>query len=154
MIKPKIVRIFSGVGGIDFGFEEAGFQTVFASDIWDKACESLQVNFKNCEVVCDDIVNIDFKKIKSKHNEIDGLVGGPPCPPFSKSRFYRTEKDRGIDDIMDKSLLEGGYFQEIDKSNVTAKKFKNRIFLGTDGNYYKSKKNKKGDYVWVLVEKK
>ena len=51
-------------------------------------------------------------------------------------------------------LLEGGYFQEIDKSNVTAKKFKNRIFLGTDGNYYKSKKNKKGDYVWVLVEKK
>ena len=62
--------------------------------------------------------------------------------------------DRGIDDIMDKSLLEGGYFQEIDKSNVTAKKFKNRIFLGTDGNYYKSKKNKKGDYVWVLVEKK
>lgn len=62
--------------------------------------------------------------------------------------------DRGVDDIMDNKLLEGGYFEEIDKSNVTAKKFKNRIFLGTDGNYYKSKKNKKGDYVWVLVEKK
>ena len=55
---------------------------------------------------------------------------------------------------MNNSLIEGGYFEKIDKSKVTAKKFKNRIFLGTDGNYYKSKKNKKGDYVWILVEKK
>lgn len=99
MIKPKIVSVFSGVGGIDFGFEKAGFQTVFASDIWNRACESLEQNFPDCEVVCDDIINIDFKSIKAKYKEISGLVGGPPCPPFSKSRFYRKEKNRGIDDI-------------------------------------------------------
>jgi DNA (cytosine-5)-methyltransferase 1 len=99
MMRPKIVSIFSGVGGIDFGFEEAGFETVYASDIWDRACDSLKVNFPKSEVVCDDIVNIDFKKIKDDHKTIDGLVGGPPCPPFSKSRFYRKEKDRGISDI-------------------------------------------------------
>jgi len=98
-MRPKIVSIFSGVGGIDFGFEEAGFETVYASDIWDRACDSLKVNFPKSEVVCDDIVNIDFKKIKDDHKTIDGLVGGPPCPPFSKSRFYRKEKDRGISDI-------------------------------------------------------
>jgi DNA (cytosine-5)-methyltransferase 1 len=98
-MKPKIVSIFSGVGGIDFGFEEAGFETVFASDIWERACDSLKVNFPDSEVVCDDIININFKKIKKKHKSIDGLLGGPPCPPFSKSRFYRKEKDRGIDDI-------------------------------------------------------
>src|SRR5690554_6931149 len=98
MIKPKIVSIFSGVGGIDFGFEQAGFQTVYATDIWDKACESFKENFQESEVVCEDIANIDFKKIKEKHENIDGLVGGPPCPPFSKSRFYRTEKNRGIED--------------------------------------------------------
>jgi DNA (cytosine-5)-methyltransferase 1 len=98
-MKPKIVSVFSGVGGIDFGFEEAGFETIFASDIWDRACDSLKVNFPNSEVVCDDIVNIDFKKIKKTHKSIDGLVGGPPCPPFSKSRFYRKEKERGIDDL-------------------------------------------------------
>ena len=62
--------------------------------------------------------------------------------------------NKNVDDAMNNSLIEGGYFEEIDKSKATAKKFKNRIFLGTDGNYYKSKKNKKGDYVWVLVEKK
>ena len=98
-MKPKIVSIFSGVGGIDFGFEEAGFETIFASDIWDRACDSLKLNFPNSEVICEDIVNIDFKKIKKTHKLIDGLVGGPPCPPFSKSRFYRKEKDRGIDDL-------------------------------------------------------
>lgn len=98
-MKPKIVSVFSGVGGIDFGFEEAGFETIFASDIWERACDSLKVNFPNSEVVCNDIVNIDFKKIKKTHRSIDGLVGGPPCPPFSKSRFYRKEKERGIDDL-------------------------------------------------------
>ena len=54
-MKPKIVSIFSGVGGIDFGFEEAGFETIYASDIWDRACDSLKVNFPKSDVVCDEI---------------------------------------------------------------------------------------------------
>jgi len=98
MKKPKIVSIFSGVGGIDAGFDKAGFETVFATDIWETACGSLKENFPSATVVIDDIVNIDFKAIKENHEVIDGLIGGPPCPSFSKSRFYRTEKDRGIDD--------------------------------------------------------
>ena len=114
MTKPKIVSIFSGVGGIDFGFEQAGFKTVFATDIWDRACESLRKNFPDCDVVCDDIVNIDFKKILTKHGKIDGLVGGPPCPPFSKSRFYRTEKDRGINDI-DGFITVSNYFRAVEE---------------------------------------
>ena len=88
-MKPKIVSIFSGVGGIDFGFEKAGFETVFASDIWDRACESLKENFPSSDIVCDTIENVDFKKIKKNHKEIDGLVGGPPCPPFSIGDRHR-----------------------------------------------------------------
>ena len=83
---------------MDAGFEKAGFQTVFASDIWDIACKSLKLNFSDAEVVCDNIVNIDFSALIEKYGAIDGLVGGPPCPPFSKSRFYRKEKERGMDD--------------------------------------------------------
>ena len=115
-MKPKIVSIFSGVGGIDFGFEEAGFKTIFASDIWEKACDSLTANFSDCEVVCDDIVNLDFKKIKQKYKSIDGLVGGPPCPPFSKSRFYRKEKDRGIDDLNGYTTVTN-YFRAVEELN-------------------------------------
>jgi len=113
-MKPKIVSVFSGVGGIDFGFEEAGFETIFASDIWERACDSLKVNFPNSEVVCDDIVNVDFKKIKKTHKTIDGLVGGPPCPPFSKSRFYRKEKERGIDDL-DGYTTVTNYFRAVEE---------------------------------------
>lgn len=112
MIKPKIVSIFSGVGGIDFGFEKAGFETIFVSDIWDRACESLKVNFPNSQVVCSNIEKINFKIIKEKHKIIDGLIGGPPCPPFSKSRFYRKEKDRGIDDE-DGFMTVSNYFRAV-----------------------------------------
>ena len=113
-MKPKIVSIFSGVGGIDFGFEKAGFETVFASDIWERACDSLEVNFPKSDVVCDDIVNINFKEIKKKHKVIDGLVGGPPCPPFSKSRFYRKEKERGIND-KDGLITVTNYFRAVEE---------------------------------------
>jgi DNA (cytosine-5)-methyltransferase 1 len=113
-MKPKIVSVFSGVGGIDFGFEKAGFETVYASDIWERACDSLTVNFPKGEVVCEDIVNIDFKEIKKKHQAIDGLVGGPPCPPFSKSRFYRKEKERGINDE-DGYLTVINYFRAVEE---------------------------------------
>jgi DNA (cytosine-5)-methyltransferase 1 len=113
-MKPKIVSIFSGVGGIDFGFEKAGFETVFASDIWDRACESLKANFPNAEILCDTIENIDFKRLKKKHKVIDGLVGGPPCPPFSKSRFYRKDKDRGIDDE-DGFMTVSNYFRAVEE---------------------------------------
>ena len=98
-MERKIVSIFSGIGGIDIGFEQAGFKTVFATDIWDVACSSLKKNFPDAEVVCSDIANINFAPIKRNHGEIDGVVGGPPCPPFSKSRFYRKEKNRGLDDV-------------------------------------------------------
>lgn len=97
-MKPKIVSIFSGAGGIDTGFHKAGFETVFATDIWDVACKSLKENFPKAEVQCGDVKDINFKSIREKYQNIDGLVGGPPCPPFSKSRFYRKEKNRGIED--------------------------------------------------------
>ena len=95
---PKIVSIFSGAGGIDCGFRSEGFETIFANDNWQIACDSFKENYPEAEVVCDSIANIDFNAIREKYGTIDGLVGGPPCPPFSKSRFYRTEKKRGIDD--------------------------------------------------------
>lgn len=98
MTKPKIVSVFSGVGGIDFGFKLAGFNTVFACDNWENACDSFKANFPQTEVVCENIADIDFKRIKKEQGHIDGLVGGPPCPPFSKSRFYRTDKKRGLED--------------------------------------------------------
>lgn len=114
MSKPKIVSVFSGVGGIDLGFEQAGFETVFATDIWEVSCKSLKQNYPHAEVVCDSIENIDFKSIKSTYKDIAGLVGGPPCPPFSKSRFYRKEKSRGMGDE-DGFMTVSNYFRAVEE---------------------------------------
>jgi len=116
MSKPIIVSSFSGAGGIDIGFEKAGFKTIFASDIWKIATDTLKYNFKETEIVTDSIENINFKQIKIKYGDIDGFVGGPPCPPFSKSRFYRKEKKRGLDDE-DGFMTVSNYFRAVEELN-------------------------------------
>lgn len=115
-MKPQIVSIYSGVGGIDVGFRNAGFKTVFANDNWDIACESFRVNFPETEVICSNITEINFKSVKKKYGQIDGLVGGPPCPPFSKSRFYRTDKKRGLEDE-NGFLTVSNYFRALEELN-------------------------------------
>ena len=115
-MRPKIVSVFSGVGGIDTGFHSAGFKTVFANDNWNNACESFKANYPEAEVVYASIAAINFKAIKEKYGQIDGLVGGPPCPPFSKSRFYRTDKKRGLDDE-NGFLTVSNYFRALEELN-------------------------------------
>lgn len=93
----NVVSIYSGAGGIDAGFRNAGFKILFSTDNWKVACDSLRLNDATNEVVCTDIRKLNFTALKAKIGaDIDVLVGGPPCPPFSKSRFYRLEKKRGL----------------------------------------------------------
>src|SRR5690349_13808706 len=96
MKKPTVVSIYSGAGGLDIGFKESGFEIILSTDNWPTACETLRSNYPKQRVICDDIRNIKFKKTLKK--QADVLIGGPPCPAFSKSRFYRKEKKRGLED--------------------------------------------------------
>ena len=98
--KPSVISIFSGVGGLDSGFHKAGFDIKFSTDVWQIACDSLKENRLSGCVECGDIREIDFKKTLRELgiNEIDCLIGGPPCPPYSKSRFYLKQKKRALED--------------------------------------------------------
>ncbi len=98
IIRPKVISLFSGAGGLDLGFEKAGFRTLFATDIWGVACETLKKNHLADEVYCGDIRTIDFTAIKQKYGQIDCLIGGPPCPPYSQTRHYLIGKADGFDD--------------------------------------------------------
>ena len=98
MKKPKVVSLFSGAGGLDIGFKKAGFYTVFATDVWDVACNTLKANNMADEVICSDVRKINFEEIVSKYGEIDCVIGGPPCPPYSQTRHYLVGKADGFDD--------------------------------------------------------
>lgn len=98
-LKPiKVVSLFSGCGGLDLGFKTAGFHTVYATDNWDIACQTLEKNHAADEVIQADVRKIDFKHIKKKFGEIDCLIGGPPCPPYSQTRHYLIGKKDGFED--------------------------------------------------------
>ena len=60
--EPIIVSLFSGAGGLDIGFKQAGFKTIFASDVWQIACDTLKVNNISSDIFCGDVRNIDFTK--------------------------------------------------------------------------------------------
>lgn len=94
------VSIFSGAGGLDLGFRKAGFRIAYATDSWKPACDTLDKNNAAETIQCKDIRDVDFREVKSGLgiSDVDCLIGGPPCPPFSKSRFYLTHKKRALED--------------------------------------------------------
>lgn len=122
--KPTVVSLYSGAGGIDIGFHKAGFEILLSTDNWKIACDTLSKNKINGEVICNDIRNIDFKSFKKKSKkQIDVLVGGPPCPPFSKSRFYQTEMKRGLED--ENAFTVSEYFRAVEELQPTIFLFEN-----------------------------
>lgn len=113
----KLLSIFSGGGGIDCGFRDAGFDICFSSDFWQPACDTLEKNKVGRLVKCADIRELDYEKelnsIGLSMKDIDVLAGGPPCPAYSKSRFYRTEKKRALEDENSFTLFE--YFRALEE---------------------------------------
>jgi DNA (cytosine-5)-methyltransferase 1 len=74
----NVVSLFSGCGGMDLGFAQAGFRILWANDIDQKACETYAKNLGK-HVVCGDIQEIDYSRIPNA----DLILGGFPCQDFS-----------------------------------------------------------------------
>jgi len=89
--KLKAVSLYTGVGGLDFGFEAAGFDTAVAVEMDAAACRTLRLNRK-WPVIEDRLENVSSKELlkaaKLRVGEADILIGGPPCQPFSKSSYW------------------------------------------------------------------
>jgi|TARA_B100000315_G_C14560331_1_gene580219 DNA (cytosine-5)-methyltransferase 1 len=78
------IDLFSGAGGLSLGFEKAGFKCAAAIDNMEAAINTHKHNFSHSLSICKDIRNLDPSEISNKFdNEIDLIVGGPPCPTFS-----------------------------------------------------------------------
>ena len=86
---PSAISLFAGAGGCSLGFQQAGFDIRFATDISRDAVETYRLNFPQtpCEVA--DIRDLGpetlLDKGKLRPGELDILLGGPPCQGFSSA---------------------------------------------------------------------
>ncbi len=90
------LSLFSGGGGLDIGFERAGYEHVASYDVLTHAGEVLRAarpNWKICDGLAGDVTAIDWRSYRGK---VDVLHGGPPCQPFS-----HAGRQRGASDVRD-----------------------------------------------------
>ena len=89
--KLKVAGFFAGVGGIELGFEKAGFDVIWSNEIDKNAAKTFSLNHKN-KLVLDDINNVLSEDVP----DVDVIVGGFPCQAFSVAGYRRGfEDERG-----------------------------------------------------------
>jgi DNA (cytosine-5)-methyltransferase 1 len=84
----RVISLFSGAGGMDLGFSQAGFTIVWANDIWQDAVKTYRLNLGG-HIVCRDMRFIDTSEIP----DADVLIGGFPCQGFSVANRNRYAAD-------------------------------------------------------------
>lgn len=85
------VSLFCGAGGLDMGFDRAGFKTIWANDFDADACKTHR-SWSNTNVVCGDISKIDYSTIPVS----DVILGGFPCQGFSLSGPRKIDDSRNV----------------------------------------------------------
>lgn len=84
----KTLSLFSGAGGLDIGFHNAGFDIVACVEIDRNYCKTLEANKgrgkafgAHCEIICDDVRTFNAQRFANLG--IECIIGGPPCQTFS-----------------------------------------------------------------------
>lgn len=90
----KIVSVFSGCGGLDLGFVQAGFDVIAACDNDEAAAEVYAHNIGK-HMSCIDVQSDDFR-LFAKDAECDVLLGGFPCQGFSKAGPKQKDDPRNL----------------------------------------------------------
>ena len=112
----KCASFFAGVGGIDLGFEQAGFETIYANEFDSYAAETFELNFP---------IKVDRRDINIVQPEeipdFDILLAGFPCQAFSVAGYrkgFADEKGRGnlffqLIRIMEKKMPRVAFFENV-----------------------------------------
>jgi len=86
----RLASLFSGAGGLDLGFEKAGFDIVWANEYDSTIWETFEHNFPKVKLDKRSIVEVPASDIP----EIDGIIGGPPCQSWSEAGAGRGINDK------------------------------------------------------------
>lgn len=92
------ISLFTGAGGLDIGFKEAGFKGLFASDLMPQAQETYLKNFPDDVYLLRDIRTVTVEEIKQfiGDHQIDVVIGGPPCQGFSNMGNKNSADPRNL----------------------------------------------------------
>ena len=87
----NLISLFSGAGGLDKGFHNAGFRTVVANEFDPKICPTFKANFPKTK-----LIEGDIRKVKDDEfpKHVTGIIGGPPCQSWSEAGSLK-----GIEDV-------------------------------------------------------
>ncbi|HRG77615.1 MAG TPA: DNA cytosine methyltransferase [Leptospiraceae bacterium] len=145
----KYISLFSGAGGLDIGLERVGFEAVSLCEIEKVFCETIRVNkdwthndgysyFYKSKIFNEDIRNMSGRELCAGQ-DVDLIVGGPPCQAFSSSgkqlsildprgalvsefcriidevnpKVFLFENVRGLVTARDKNGIPGGVIKEL-----------------------------------------
>ena len=91
----QAISLYSGAGGLDLGFEQAGIEIIMANDSWSVATDTYLINRQDAKMLAGtisthvhDIMNVGRK------NDVDMVFGGPPCQDFSSAGWRTGEGER------------------------------------------------------------
>jgi DNA (cytosine-5)-methyltransferase 1 len=108
--RPTVISLYSGAGGLDYGFEAAGFDTAVAVEMNHDCCVTLRMNRPEWAILQGDIHKFSSEHIleagRLKKGAADVLIGGPPCQPFSKSGYWASGDSKRLEDSRASTLWE------------------------------------------------
>jgi DNA (cytosine-5)-methyltransferase 1 len=95
------ISLYTGAGGLDLGFEAAGFDCVVAVEIDPECVATLRLN-RDWNVLDRSIHEVSsrdlMREARIERRQADVLIGGPPCQPFSKAGDWASGDARRLDD--------------------------------------------------------
>lgn len=85
-----LISLFSGAGGLDRGFHNAGFRTLVANEFDRRICPTFKANFPDVELIEGDIRDIPSDRFPQGAT---GIIGGPPCQSWSEAGSLKGIED-------------------------------------------------------------
>jgi DNA (cytosine-5)-methyltransferase 1 len=149
MSKYRLGSLFAGIGGIDLGFNLAGFLPVWANEFDPYCAETFNANHKQTSLLVKDICLVTSKDIP----DIDILAGGFPCQPFSIAGFKKGfEDERGNLFFQIIRIIKELKAEDRQPKVIFLENVKN-MFSHNDGKTYSFMKEKLQDLGYSIKEK-